>query len=104
MATDYVFAVASCRMMGPDELPYNVQTGQTWGRSDPFVQANPTLFSDEPPSILRTVLVPEAPVLERAVAAPGIFRRGPGRPKKVVEFGPAEAEPIKPPDGASQAW
>jgi hypothetical protein len=97
--TRIVYGATDCRLMGKDGMPYNVRYNDVWAADDPLVLQFPDVFSAEPLRILRTVLAPEAPVLERAVAAPGIFRRGPGRPKKVVE-----AEPAKPPDGASQAW
>lgn len=66
----YVYALQSCSVLWQGRK-IHVTIGIPWRNDDPFVKANPDLFSRKPPVTGATV---DAPV-ERATQAPGEKRR-----------------------------
>lgn len=68
----YVFSRGECSTVNSKtKLIVRLQTNQVWAADDPFVLANPGLFSDVPVFVCRTEIVP----VESASAEPGVKRQ-----------------------------
>jgi len=69
----YVFSRGECSTVNSKTgLIVRLQTNQVWAADDPFVLANPGLFSESPSVIHRTEF---GAVVESASAAPGVKRQ-----------------------------
>lgn len=69
---DHVFAASTCAIRHGGAT-IRLRIGDAWPASDPVVQANPGLFSEQPTAVKRSV-----PAVEQATAAPG-EKRGKSR-------------------------
>ena len=68
----YVFARSDCSTVNSKTgLKIRIKSNEVWAADDPFVLANPGLFSDVPSVVRRT----ESPVVESASAVPGVKRQ-----------------------------
>lgn len=63
-----VYATRTCAVAWKPRA-IQVTAGEAWDPTDPFVKANPELFTAEPGKLRRTV--PAPPVVEAATANPG---------------------------------
>ena len=54
----YAFAISSAATATAKNIPVTINVGDIWPASDPIVKANPTIFSDTPKKVCRSVAEP----------------------------------------------
>ena len=73
---EFVFSAQSCSIVDPaSRLKVRLELGEVWDANDPLVSALPHLFVQSPPVVRQTVKRAESPVVEAAVAVPGVKRQ-----------------------------
>lgn len=73
---EFVFSAQACTVVDPStNMKVRLVLGEVWHADDPLVLALPHLFVQSPPVVRQTVKRAANPVVEAAVAVPGVKRQ-----------------------------